>query len=161
MLFSVIICRIWSFATAINKLLFDKNCHICNSYQKGAIFYQSHKVFYTTERKISGSEQSSDPDPLTRNNQPGFRDLYALFSPIIIRAAPAADHPGHGRKSSSFRYSHPHGLAHILYLISPALSPSAPRSLHKKQGDAAHMLPDGSHASEDFPQQKSPALCVH
>src|SRR5699024_1403720 len=48
MLFSVIICRIWSFATAINKLLFDKNCHICNSYQKGAIFYQSHKVFYTT-----------------------------------------------------------------------------------------------------------------
>ncbi|HIY55912.1 MAG TPA: hypothetical protein H9971_07040, partial [Candidatus Dorea merdavium] len=43
-----IICRIWSFATAINKLLFDKNCHICNSYQKGAIFYQSHKVFYTT-----------------------------------------------------------------------------------------------------------------
>ena len=50
MLFSVIICRIWSFATAINKLLFDKNCHICNSYQKGAIFYQSHKVFYTTEQ---------------------------------------------------------------------------------------------------------------
>src|SRR5699024_295161 len=48
MLFSVIICRIWSFATAINKLLFDKNCHIYNSYQKGAIFYQSHKVFYTT-----------------------------------------------------------------------------------------------------------------
>ena len=48
MLFSVIICRIWSFATAINKLLFDKNYHICNSYQKGAIFYQSHKVFYTT-----------------------------------------------------------------------------------------------------------------
>ena len=48
MLFSVIICRIWSFATAINKLLFDKNCHICNSYQKGSIFYQSHKVFYTT-----------------------------------------------------------------------------------------------------------------
>ena len=27
---------------------FDKNCHIYNSYQKGAIFYQSHKVFYTT-----------------------------------------------------------------------------------------------------------------
>ena len=51
MLFSVIICRIWSFATAINKLLFDKNCHICNSYQKGAIFYQSHKVFYTTSLK--------------------------------------------------------------------------------------------------------------
>src|SRR5699024_5604685 len=50
MLFSVIICRIWSFATAINKLLFDKDCHICNSYQKGAIFYQSHKVFYTTHR---------------------------------------------------------------------------------------------------------------
>src|SRR5699024_1383976 len=48
MLFSVIICWIWSFATAINKLLFDKNCHICNSYPKGAIFYQSHKVFYTT-----------------------------------------------------------------------------------------------------------------
>ena len=32
----------------LNKLLFDKNCHIYNSYQKGAIFYQSHKVFYTT-----------------------------------------------------------------------------------------------------------------
>ncbi|OUN90169.1 hypothetical protein B5G00_16820, partial [Blautia sp. An46] len=41
---------IWSFATAINKLLFDKNCHICNSYQKGARFYQSHKVFYTTHQ---------------------------------------------------------------------------------------------------------------
>src|SRR5699024_3655531 len=53
MLFSVIICRIWSFATAIDKLLFDKNCHICNSYQKGAIFYQSHKVFYTTARRAA------------------------------------------------------------------------------------------------------------
>src|SRR5699024_10919079 len=57
MLFSVIICRIWFFATAINKLLFDKNCHICNSYQKGAIFYQSHKVFYTTVKNIGFSKQ--------------------------------------------------------------------------------------------------------
>src|SRR5699024_3742910 len=64
MLFSVIICRIWSFATAINKLLFDKNCHICNSYQKGAIFYQSHKVFYTTPKNIKHLKQQT----LTRSN---------------------------------------------------------------------------------------------
>ena len=43
---------------------------------------------------------------------PGFLALYALFSPIIIRAAPAAVHPGHGRMSSSCRCNHPHGLAH-------------------------------------------------
>jgi len=42
---------------------------------------------------------------------PGFLALYALFSPIIIRAVPAAVRPGHGRKSSSCRYSHPHGLS--------------------------------------------------
>ena len=52
---------------------------------------------------------------------PGFRNLYALFSPIIIRAAPAAVHPGHGRKSSSCRCNHPHGLAHIQCQLPPVL----------------------------------------
>ena len=36
-----------------------------------------------------------------RTSRRCFRGLYALFSSIIIRAAPAAVHPGHGRKSSS------------------------------------------------------------
>ena len=121
----------------------------------------SQKRIAGSERKISGSEQSSDPDPLTRNNQPGFRDLYALFSPIIIRAAPAADHPGHGRKSSSFRYNRQHESAHIQCLPPPVHSLSAPRSQRRTQGDAAHRPPGGSHASEDFPQRKSPAPCVH
>ena len=40
-------------------LLFDKNYHICNSYQKGAIFYQSHKVFYTTQRYIRAQKTRS------------------------------------------------------------------------------------------------------
>ena len=42
----------------------------------------------------------------------------------------------------------------------PAHSPSAPRSPHKMQGDAAHRPPVGSHASAGFLLQKSPALCV-
>lgn len=43
----------------------------------------------------------------------GFRGLYALISPMIIHAAPAADRPGRGRKSSFCRYNYPHESAHI------------------------------------------------
>ena len=88
-----------------------------------------------------------------------YRDLYGLFSPIIIHATPAAVHPGHGRKSSSCQCNHPHGLAHIQSRPLPAHSLSAPHSLHRKQDDADRRPPGGSHASEDFPQRKSPALC--
>src|SRR5699024_3957900 len=99
MLFSVIICRIWSFATAINKLLFDKNCHICNSYQKGAIFYQSHKVFYTTlisfvntliYTKVLGEIYQTQLNPtVSYLHEPGDRrfslslDLAEIFKPIL------------------------------------------------------------------------------
>ena len=41
---------------------------------------------------------------------PGFRDLYALFSPIIIRAVPAADRPGH-----DFMGSDP-GMSYLFHL---------------------------------------------
>src|SRR5699024_5693812 len=96
MLFSVIICRIWSFATAINKLLFDKNCHICNSYQKGAIFYQSHKVFYTTcqytillqkckyylvKFHLKGLTQSITPQNIEFSLQYG---IYFFAQPVFI-----------------------------------------------------------------------------
>ena len=80
---------------------------------------------------------------------------------MIIRAVPAAVHPGRGRKSSSCRCNHPCGLVHIQSLPPPAHSPSAPRSPHKMQGDAAHRPPGGSHASAGFLLQKSPALCAH
>ena len=88
-----------------------------------------------------------------------FIGVYGLFSPMIIHATPAAVHPGHGRKSSSCQCNHPHGLAHIQSRPLPAHSLSAPHSLHRKQDDADRRLPGGSHASEDFPQRKSPALC--
>jgi len=90
MLFSVIICRIWSFATAINKLLFDKNCHIYNSYQKGAIFYQSHKVFYTTDFQDTGlyrklfTEMPSALSGMNEYLQTVDKDLgFSVFSIIL------------------------------------------------------------------------------
>ena len=91
---------------------------------------------------------------------PGFRGLYALFSPIITHAVPAAVHPGHERKSSSCRYNHQLESAHILYLILPTPPLSAPRYPRRTQDDVAHRLPVGSHASEDFPQQKFTTQCV-
>lgn len=47
-------------------------------------------------------------------------------------------------------------LAHIQFLLLSALSPSAQRYQRRKQDDANHMPPGDLHASEDFPQRKSP-----
>ena len=123
-------------------------------------FYFRHKLYTSTISRIPTFRPSCSCFSFFRS-PPGFLTLYALFSPIIIRAAPAAVRPDHGRKSSFCRYNHQLVSAHIQFLPPPALSPSAPRSLHKKQDVSDHMLPGGSHASEDFPQRKSPALCVH
>ena len=48
------------------------------------------------------------------------------------------------------------GLRHLAFCVE-----SVEQTLHRKQGDAAHMLPGGSHASAVFPQRKSPVLCAH
>ena len=84
---------------------------------------------------------------------------HALFPPIIIRAAPAAGHPGHGRKSSSFQYNRQLESAHRRFRLPPVPSLSVPRYQRKTQGGAAHRPPGDSHASAGFPQRKSPALC--
>ena len=42
-----------------------------------------------------------------------------------------------------------------------SLAPEVKDLTRRTQDDAAHRLPVGSNASEDFPQRKSQALCVH
>lgn len=82
----------------------------------------------------------------------GFRGLYGLFSPMIIHAAPAVIHPG--REESHLLAGviiHADWLTFNSY--SPAHSLSVPLSTERTQDDANHMLPDGLHASVDFPQQ--------
>lgn len=142
------------------------------------IFFQDLKYFVFIEcttlifsRIISffnSSKNCHKKFPFQRNiacfsffQPPGFRDLYALFSPIIIRAVPAAVRPGHERKSSSCRYNHPHESAHIQFRPLPVLLLSVPRYQRRTQDDADHRLPGGLYASAGFPQQKSPVPCVH
>ena len=86
-------------------------------------FYFRHKLYTSTISRIPTFRPSCFGFSFFRP-PPDFLTLYVLFSPIIIRAAPAAIRPGHGRKSSSFRYNHPLESVHIQFFVIKFLTSS-------------------------------------